>query len=180
MPFRGDLRDFSALRLLEIMAEGRKTGTLTIEALLGGEARRPSRFHLFFREGALLHIAQEEPGGPALLQFMREQGKITSPQEKTLLSQTHSQSEKETAVLLMNAGLASRQEILQSVEARFWRYLETLFMLQEGGFHFQPNTTPPPDRITLQIPMARITLQGQRYLRERAAARVDSPPPLAV
>lgn len=167
MSFRGSLRDFSVHRLLELMDQGKRTGALSIEFAPpenGGRSGPQIKVTLFFSEGELICLLQE--GGPSLglAQLLKENGRIDRAQEMEILSRTHSNSEKEVAVLLLEAGLASRQEILAAVEGRVWKSLPLLLRLQEGRFQFQANLSPSPNRITVHIPVERVLFQSRKYL----------------
>ncbi|MBI2845814.1 MAG: DUF4388 domain-containing protein [Chloroflexi bacterium] len=167
MSFRGSLRDFSVFRLLEFMAQGQRSGALAIEfspPLAGGRSGPPLKVILYFREGGFIYITQE--GGPnqGLLQLLKEEGHLNSAQEREILSRTRTNSEKEIAILILEAGLASRQEILAAIEGRVWKSLPLLLGLQDGRFQFQANLQPPPNLITVSIPLERILLQARKHL----------------
>lgn len=185
MPFRGSLRDFSPFRLLEFMDQGKRSGALTIEYSLPLDGKRSgplTKTSLYLREGALVHVMQEGAGASTgLIQLLKEDGRLNRAQEIEILSQARTHSEKELAILLMEAGLAKREEILAAVEARFWKSLPLLLRLQEGRFQFQANLSPPPGRITVSIPLERVLLEAKKLLQQipqpqvTPTAEFDSP-----
>jgi hypothetical protein len=158
MALKGNLRDFSITQLLNLVNLARKTGALIVEG--PGEVARVT-----FREGKLAYaqIGQEDNSLPAILQ---RSSKITGNQYRLLKTRASQMSDKELGLLLINAGYVSQEDILASLQQYFTGIIRRLFTWAEGFFHFEPNMTPPSDKIAVKIDLENLIIEGTRQLKE--------------
>jgi hypothetical protein len=158
MALRGNLRDFSITQLLNLVSLTQRTGALTIQ-----DHTHSTR--LFFREGQLIHVSDGKDRG--LLDLLESSGCLSGDRSQVIRAELHASSEKELGLLLINAGYANREQILQTLRALFLGAIYRLFTQPEGAFVFEPNLTPSEGKITLALRLEDILLEGSRLVRER-------------
>ncbi len=158
MPLRGNLRDFSTDKLLNLISLARKTGTLTIEGPT--EAAR-----MAFREGKLI-FAQVGNEDPSLAFVLRKVGKLTDEQARALHQRAEAANDKALGLLLINSGYVTQTEILQSIKQHILDVAYRLFTWVEGIFNFEANASPPAERITVPIDLDNVIIEGSRRMRE--------------
>jgi hypothetical protein len=158
MALKGNLRDFSTTQLLNLISLARKTGALTIEG-------RNSTAKLYFKEGKLIHAAAGSQDGQ-LAQMLLKAGKITAEQARTIQARAAMSSDKELALLLMNAGHVSQNDIIQSVRSYMLELVYNVFTWNDGLFHFEPNALPSEDRITVPVDLENVIMEGSRRIKE--------------
>jgi hypothetical protein len=158
MALKGNLRDFSTTQLLNLINLARKTGALTIEG-------RNSKAKLYFKEGKLIHAATGAQNGQ-LTQMLLKAGKLTAEQARAIQARSATSSDKELALLLMNAGHVSQTDIIQSVRSYMLELVYTIFTWSDGLFHFEPNALPSDDRITVPVDLENVIMEGSRRIKE--------------
>jgi len=158
MALKGNLRDFSITQLLNLIHLARKTGALTLQV-------EPGTTTLFFREGKLVHTMTAGQDGH-LVSVLARAGKLTEEQARIIRSRSKGQTDKELAMLLINAGHVTRQDIVGSIRADHLETVYALFTWSEGMFRFEPNRLPPDDVISVPIDLENIILEGSRRVKE--------------
>jgi len=158
MALKGNLRDFSTTQLLNLINLARKTGTLTIEN--SGEAAR-----MAFREGKLIY-GSTDPESSTLTSILQQAGKLSKGQAGVIRRGSGKASDKELGLMLINAGLVSQSDIIQSVRQHVLDIVYRLFAWAEGVFRFEANVLPSPDRITVPINLESVIMEGSRRLKE--------------
>ena len=158
MALKGNLRDFNTTQLLNLINLARKTGALTIQSQ-GTDAKT------YFKEGKLVHAAASGQDGD-LAHMLVKAGKISEEQFKTIRARSGKISEKELALYLINAGLVTQSDVVQSVKDYVLTVVYRLFTWEEGVFHFEPNRLPPPGRITVPIDLENVIMEGSRRVKE--------------
>ena len=152
MALRGNLRDFSLTQLLNLISMARKTGALTL-------VKGNSQATLYFREGMLLHLSLDGQASN-LRNLLEREGKINEAQSRLLPQEAR--SDKEWGLLLINAGLVNRADIIEAVRRHTLETACRLFTWTEGSFLFQPNVLPPDDKITVPLHLENVILGGRR------------------
>ncbi|MBN1315859.1 MAG: DUF4388 domain-containing protein [Anaerolineales bacterium] len=158
MALKGNLRDFSTTQLFNLINLARKTGTLTIDV-----TDHSSR--IAFREGKLI-FASMDGTSSSLLSILQQAGKLSIEQSRTIHNNKEQTSDKELGLMLINAGLVSQNDIIQSVRQYILDVVFRLFTWAEGMFRFEPNELPPPDIITVPINLESVIMEGSRRLKE--------------
>jgi hypothetical protein len=158
MALKGNLRDFSTTQLLNLIHLARKTGALTLQV-------EPGVTTLFFREGRLVYTTTTGQDGH-LASVLARAGKLTHDQAKIIRARSNVQTDKELAMLLINAGHVTQQDIVSSVRTDYLETVYSLFTWSEGLFHFEPNQLPSDDAITVPIDLENIILEGSRRVKE--------------
>jgi len=157
MALKGNLRDFSMAQLLNLINLARKTGVLSVRGKASAKA--------YFREGKLLRAHWEDRNG-RITDILVKAGKITPEQGQAIEAQARVNTDKELGLLLINAGYATQEDIIQSVQASMLEVIYSLFTWTEGEFKFEPNVLPPPDQITVPVDLENVAMEGSRRLQE--------------
>lgn len=157
MALKGNLRDFSTTQLLNLINLARKTGTLTIKN--GNQAE------MSFREGRLIFATMNQTSS-ALVSILQRAGKLSGEQVQAIQKGAGKTSDKELGLQLINAGLVSQSDIVQSVRQHILDVVYRLFTWGEGLFRFEANILPPPERIVVPINLESVIMEGSRRLKE--------------
>ncbi|MEE9617714.1 MAG: DUF4388 domain-containing protein [Anaerolineae bacterium] len=158
MALKGNLRDFNATQLLNLINLARKTGTLAIDT-------RETQSRLCFKEGKLVY-ATLDGQDDHLAAILHRAGKITEEQARAIQARASARSDKELGVLLINAGYVSQDDIVQSIHTYILNNIYRLFTWSEGTFRFESNRLPFEDRITVPIDLENVIMEGSRRLKE--------------
>nr|WP_290669318.1 DUF4388 domain-containing protein [Ardenticatena sp.] len=172
MALKGKLQDIRLTQFLNLVKLARKTGCLSLRSSQGNAI-------LFFREGKLVHAAltknaNEEPGGDLYTLLVRS-GKVQASQIDAVFPNGASADDKQLGMRLINAGLVSRNDILRIVRKNMLDVVYETLTWEEGAFEFQPNATPPPERLAVPITLDNIILEGDRHREEMVELKEDLP-----
>jgi len=158
MALRGNLRDFTISQLLNLINLANKTGTLVVEG--------PSETaEVAFRNGKLAYaqIDQEES---SLASVLYKAKKISPGQYRSIQQRASNISDKELGLLLINAGYLSQEDILTNLQQHFSDIIQRLFTWVEGFFHFDNDSLPPDNRISVHVDLENLIIEGSRQMRE--------------
>ncbi len=158
MALKGNLRDFSINQLLNLINLAKKTGTLVVEG--PGDSAWVS-----FREGKLAY-SRMDSDQDNLAAILHRSKKLSRSHYKTIQSRAANMSDKELGLLLINANYLTQEDILASLRTEFVGVLHRIFTWVEGLFRFEDGLMPPEGKITLQIGLENIIIEGSRRLRE--------------
>ncbi|MEP7200323.1 MAG: DUF4388 domain-containing protein [Chloroflexota bacterium] len=159
MALKGNLKDFSLTQLLNLINLARKTGALRLN--------RPATpvANLFFREGKLTDAGLD--GQPSeLTTLLFRIGKISAEQQKAILAHATIRTDKEIALLSINAGYVNQADIVQAVRSHLLDTIYLLFTWTDGAFFFEPTVLPSDDRITVPIHLEGVIMEGTRRVQE--------------
>ncbi|MDY7039697.1 MAG: DUF4388 domain-containing protein, partial [Chloroflexota bacterium] len=158
MALKGNLRDFNTTQLLNLINLARKTGALVVQSQ-GTDAK------LFFKEGKLVHAAALGQDGE-LANMLVKAGKLSMEQSQSIRAHSAKLSEKELALYLINAGLVTQGDVVQSVKDHVLSVVYRLFTWEDGVFCFEPNSLPGSGQITVPIDLENVIMEGSRRVKE--------------
>ncbi len=158
MALKGNLKDFGITQLLNLVNLARKTGTLYLE-------KDKEKGYLCFREGKMIYASLEgrEVSLPILLQ---ESGKLTAEQAQVIARNMAGKSDRDIALMLIQAGHIQQQDVTQSVQRHALDLVYRIFSWNEGAFRFEPAHLPIQGRMTTSIALENIIMEGSRRLKE--------------
>ena len=158
MALKGNLRDFGITQLLNLINLARKTGTLYLKGPEG-------QAFLSFREGKLIyaHIDGEDESLPVILQ---KAGQLTEEQAKVLMRNTAGKSDREVAMLLIQAGHIQQQDLVKSIRQHILDQVYRIFSWNEGTFRFEQGDLPVQGKLTTSIALENVIMEGSRRLKE--------------
>lgn len=154
MVLRAELRQFSVSQALHLIQVGRKSGRLAVEGTDG-------KVHLYIRDGQLLSV--ETPGRrPDLAAYLVAAGRMRPDEGREL----QADSVAEMAVLLVESGRASHDEVMQALRRHHRDVACSLFTWSEGRLEFQPDGDPPEGALSAPQELEHVLIEGQRRLQE--------------
>ena len=158
MALRGNLQDITFTQILNLVNLAHKTGTLIVES--PGETSQVS-----FREVKLAFASLEHENHdlPAVL---NSTGRISPAQYRSIVLHGSEISDKELGLMLINAGILNRDEIMQSLQQYYSGIIHRMFTWVEGLFRFENDLLPPTDRINVRLDLENFIIEGSRQLRE--------------
>ncbi|MCP4609534.1 MAG: DUF4388 domain-containing protein, partial [Planctomycetes bacterium] len=155
---KGNLRDFSTTQLLNLINLARKTGKLAVN----GSTQNAI---LYFREGRLIHASTNADEG-YLTAMLFKTGRLTKEQAEAVNKRSGSSSDRVMGKYLMESRLVSRDDIVQGVKDYMLGIVYDLFTWNEGDFHFDQDSLPANDRITVPLNLDNVILEGSRRIQE--------------
>lgn len=158
MAIKGNLSDFTLTQLLNLINLAHKSGNLVVEG--SNEA-----VEVFFSNGKLAY-AQNGEDDSSLVGILHKSNLLSSSQYRGIKANGNGMSDKELGLLLINANYFSQQDILTSLQSHFVDIVNRLFTWMEGVFQFNTDVIPPEDKITVQVNLENLILEGSRQIHE--------------
>lgn len=155
---KGNLRDFSATQILNLVNLAKKTGTLTVE-------RKETDANLTFREGKLVFASIGNADG-SLTSILARAGRITPEQATALAARAEKTGDKQLGLLLIQKGYISQEDIVKSIKRHALSAVNQFANWREGAFNFDPNHPPNTDRITVPLDLENIIIQIARIQKQ--------------
>jgi len=95
-------------------------------------------------------------------------GKLNDEQHRIILNKAAHASDKALALLLINANYVSQADIVQSVQRYTLEVIYDLANWTQEPFIFEEGEQPPPDKITVPIPLENVIIEmSRRYNRDK-------------
>ncbi|OGF15268.1 MAG: hypothetical protein A2W00_06680 [Candidatus Eisenbacteria bacterium RBG_16_71_46] len=157
MALQGNLRDFSATEILQLVASQRKTGCLMLEW-------NTERAVVYVQEGRI--VSTRRPGmvkDDPLLGFLLKVHRLSDEQYRGLLT-IQRESNRDLEDLLLNGRYLEADELAGFVERQILDDLMRLTRWESGGYRFDPNSR------WSNTPLVRLNIEGVLI---EAARRVD-------
>lgn len=175
MPLQGNLQDFSATQLFNLINLSGRTGTLTIydgvksgekdamgkEKLLPGEERAS----VAFKSGKLVYAALAGQVG-GLVSVLNKAGKLTADQARVISERAKNTSDKALALLLINTNYVTQSDIVTSIQQATLDVVYNVMMWNQEPFRFDDNMLPGNDRILVPIDLENVIIEGARRLQK--------------
>lgn len=158
MALKGNLRDFTITQLLNLINIAKKSGTLNVDAT-------EDSVSVAFREGKLAY-AQKNQADNSLAAILYNAKKLNSNQLQRIKERGNQMNDKQLGLMLINANYLSQHDILVCLQMHYINLLSGLFTWDEGMFQFENELPPPGDKITVQIGLENIIMEGTRRVKE--------------
>lgn len=165
--FKGDLKDFSAAQLLNLVHLSKKTGSLLVDS----EGRR---VRLAFRDGRLAY-ARPETEKADLVDILRPGGRLELQRQIEIRERLETASEMEVGLELAMEGVITRAAVLESIREFSTAAVLQTFAWEEGTFEFLPDEKPPQGIILLNLPLDNLISQGITHLTEQELLEKEIP-----
>ncbi len=166
MSFTGNLKTVSLPDIFQLIFSTKKTGVLSIEK---GEERKD----IYFRSGFTIFAAsssEQDLFGNILL----KQGRISKPELMKVLKEK--KDGKKIGATLVERGLFTRDEILDSLRLQIEEIIYGLFAWKDGDFKFVEGKAPPPETIQTELNPMNIIMEGTRRIDEWEELKKILPP----
>ena len=157
MALQGNLRDFSAMEILQMVGSQKKSGCLVME--WGSE-----RFRVWVTDGRI--VSTRQPGMPkddSLAAFLRKVHRVSSEQFVGLV-QIQKESGRDLEDLLVKGRYLEADELTPLLERQILDDLMRLVRWENGTYRFDPDTRWPGE------PLVMLSMEGVMI---EAARRVD-------
>jgi hypothetical protein len=160
LDLQGNIEKFTLPEILQLIAAGRKSGTLGIQ-------RDDSIVMIYFENGDVVYGY-----GPRqtfhLGQLLREKKKLTDTQlEEAIAMQAKAENSKRLGEILIGKGFIDRADLESVVHQQIEQLLFSLLSWQNGSFKFYENQFPTQEEITVRLSVENVILEGLRRLDEK-------------
>jgi tetratricopeptide (TPR) repeat protein len=153
MSLSGNLKTMDLAELLQWVALGRKTGSLTF-------IREKSKNHIYFKTGQIISSRSNEPT-KQLGHFLLFQGHITETQLKRAL-EVQLQTRSILGKILVQEGFVPSAEVEAALGERTREIIYDLFLWQDGYFQFTADGYDIRDLILVSLDVNSIIFEGVR------------------
>jgi hypothetical protein len=157
MALQGNLRDFSATEILQLLGSQKKSGCLLMEW-------NTERARIYVNDGRIVStrstgMSKDDP----LLTFLRKIHRLSDEQFRGVLT-IQRESNRDLEDLLLNGRYLDAEELAGYVERQILEDLMRLVRWENGSYRFDPHERWP------QTPLVRLSMEGALI---EAARRVD-------
>ncbi|HVP15234.1 MAG TPA: DUF4388 domain-containing protein [Terriglobales bacterium] len=165
MALQGNLRDFSATEILQLLGTQRKTGCLTLEE--GGQ-----KAVIYVLDGRV--VSTRAPGltrDDPLLAFLRTAHRLSDEQCQGILT-IQRESGRDFEDLLLNGRYLDAEELASFIERQILDGLMQLTRWERGTYRFDPHerwTQPPLVRLSIEGLLMEAARRADEQKRYRAA-----------
>ncbi len=158
---RGQLRE---LPLPDILQHLRLSGATGVLSVVSGGARKA----LYLKKGRVLFASSNLPND-RLGEILIREGKITVDEyEASIRAITKG---KRQGKVLVEMGALSPKDLWEGVQAQVREIVFSIFLWDEGQFHFEESTLPDNERITVDLDILTLILEGVRRVDANGAVQ---------
>ena len=171
MSINGNLKTMHLAELLQWLANGRQTVTLSITN--GIEEKR-----VFFQDGEIVSSSSSDPKG-FIGQFLISKGVIT----EEILAQAIAVQDEQGGLLgeiLVEGGAVEQEMLDQMLKLKTEENIFELFAWEEGTFEFLDGELPQRGLVSMSIYITGLVMEGMRRLDHAAAIKALIPSPQCV
>jgi hypothetical protein len=153
MSLSGNLKTMDLAELLQWVALGRKTGSLTF-------IRNKTKNYIYFKTGQIISSKSNEPT-KQLGHFLLFQGQITEVQLKRAL-EIQQQTRMTLGKILVQERVISPECVQAAIQERTSEVIYDLFLWDDGYFHFTANGYDPQELIVVNLDVNSVIFEGVR------------------
>jgi hypothetical protein len=164
MALQGNLRDFSATEILQLLGTQKKTGCLSLE-------RDGQRMVIFVQEGRI--VSTRSPGlskDDPLLAFLLDAHRLSEEQYRGILT-IQRESARDLEDLLLNGRYLDAEELAGFLERQILDDLMRLTRWEDGAYRFDPHlrwTQAPLVRFSIEAVLVEVARRADEEKRYRA------------
>lgn len=166
MSLSGNLRTMDLPELLQWVAMGRKTGTLSF---IRGKVKN----YIYLNEGLIISSRSNEPT-KQLGHYLLFRGKLTESQLKRGLD-IHTASRTVLGKVLVQLGYITEEEVAAALANRTEEVVYDLFLWEDGYFHFTPDSYKLEDLFVIRLDINSVLFEGVRRKDEWGRIRAVFP-----
>ena len=160
MDLQGNIENFTLVDIFQLVAAGRKSGTLGIQ-------REDSIVMIYFEAGDVIYAY-----GPRetrhLGELLTERDQLSSEQlQLAIETQERSQNAKRLGEILIDLGFIDRVELEVVVRGQVEELLYSLLGWKTGSFKFYEGEFPTSEEIKVKLSVENVILEGVRRLDEQ-------------
>lgn len=166
MSLSGNLKTMDLPELLQWVAMGRKTGTLSF---IRGKVKN----YIYLKEGLIISSRSNEPT-KQLGHYLLFQGKLTESQLKRGLDLCAS-SRTVLGKVLVHLGYVTEEDVAHALSNRTEEVVYDLFLWEDGYFHFTPDSYRVEDLFVIRLDINSVLFEGVRRKDEWGRIRAVFP-----
>ena len=168
MDLQGRIEKFTLPDIFQLIASGRKTGTLAVQ-------KEDNIVMVYFKEGNVFYAY-----GPQqtyhIGQLLKELKVLTADQlEEAVRIQTESENSRRLGEILISKQFIDKSDLETVVKTQIEELLYSLLAWQDGSFKFYENQHPTDEEITVRVSIENVILEGLRRLDEKNMAAETLP-----
>jgi len=168
LDLQGNIQKFTLPEILQLLAAGRKSGTLGIQ-------REDSIVMIYFEGGDITYGY-----GPRqtfhLGRLLTERGKITAEQlQEAVETQARNDNTRRLGEILVDMAVVDRADLQAVVRDQISELLYSLLSWQSGSFKFYEDQYPTDEEIKVALSVEDVILEGLRRLDEQNLIRETLP-----
>ena len=167
MGFQGNLDSVSFADILQLLAMGKKTGTLVIE-------RQDSRKEICFKDGSIIW-ATSNSEDDLMENQMLKQGRITK-QDLIKAKEVMELTSKDLPSTLVFLGLFKKEDVADIMLKHVEAIIYDVFGWDHGAFVFKDNELPDSQFVMNALNTMNILMEGTRRIDEWTRIRSALPP----
>lgn len=158
MALQGNLRDFSAMEILQLVGSQKKSGCLVMEW-------NTERFQVWVTDGRV--VSTRQPGlakDDSLALFLKKIHRLSDEQYRGLVT-IHKESGRDLEDLLVKGRYLESDELAPLVERQILDDLSKLVRWENGSYRFDPNTKWPGAAL-VSLSMESVMIEAARRVDE--------------
>ena len=158
MSLSGNLKTVSFPDILQLLATGKKTGTL--------ECRTSTRQkEVSFKDGNIIFASSVNSSEDLLGNMLLKKGKISKTDlERAIM--LHKQTGRQVGTTLIDMNLFTKEEIAECLKLQIEEIVYNLFSWKEGDFIFHEGAAPRNTQFLIELNTMNVIMEGTRRIDE--------------
>jgi hypothetical protein len=158
MSLSGNLKTVSFPDILQLLATGKKTGTL--------ECKTTSRQkEVAFKDGNIIFASSVNTTEDLLGNMLLKKGKISKTDLERAIT-LHKQTGRQLGTTLIDMNLFTKEEIAECLKLQIEEIVYNLFSWKEGDFVFHEGATPKNTPFLIELNTMNVIMEGTRRIDE--------------
>lgn len=158
MSLSGNLKTVSFPDILQLLATGKKTGTL--------ECKTSTRQkEVSFKDGNIIFASSVNSSEDLLGNMLLKKGKISKTDLERAIT-LHKQTGRQLGTTLIDMNLFSKEEIAECLKLQIEEIVYNLFSWKEGDFIFHEGAVPKNTQFLIELNTMNVIMEGTRRIDE--------------
>lgn len=158
MSFTGNLKTVAFPDILQLLSTGKKTGVLSI-------TKGATQKEVCFKGGNIVYASSKGVEEDYLGRLLLKRGRITKTDLERALHM-HKTTGKRLGQVLVDMGLFSREEIVDSLKLQVEEIVYNLFSWDSGDFIFSEGQLPDVKDVLVELQTVSLIMEGTRRIDE--------------
>jgi hypothetical protein len=168
MGLAGNLKTVSFSDILQLLATGKKTGTLQVSTT----ARQKE---VIFSDGKIIYASSINSSEDLLGNLLLNRGKISKPDLEKAVA-LHKQTGRQLGATLVDMNLFDKDDVLECLKLQIEEIVYNLFSWPEGEFKFAEKALPKKMPLTVELNTMNVIMEGTRRIDEWVEIQKVLPP----
>jgi hypothetical protein len=158
MSLAGNLKTVSFPDILQLLATGKKTGTLQISTT-------SRQKEIVFQDGNIIFASSINASEDLLGNLLLKRGKISKADLEQAIS-LHKQTGRQLGTTLVDMNLFDKDEVIECLKMQIEEIVYNLFSWPEGEFKFAENAIPKNIPMPVELSTINVIMEGTRRIDE--------------